>query len=390
MNYSAFIMMNLIFWLILIIVFYSYLFYPLVLLMLAHLFPKSRKIDDNFMPFVSVIVAAYNEEDNIEAKVENFKKLDYPKSKIEMLFGSDGSSDNTNALLKSREKNNIRCFYYEQRNGKAAVLNKLVKEARGEILIFSDANTIYDHDAIKMLVRHFADDEVGGVCGQLNLVNPNENVGGKGELLYWKYENILKELEGRIKTVLGANGAIYALRNELYYPLPTNKVIMDDFLIPLKAVEFGKDVVYDRLASGSETTSSSIEGEFQRKIRIGAANFNALVEIKNLLSPLKGFVAFGLWSHKIFRWFSPFLLIAAFILNINLLTNFTYQVTMAIQLLFYSSAAVGYFFNRNNFTMKLFSYPLYFSAINLALAIGFIKFITGTQKPAWSRVERAQ
>ena len=348
-----------------------------------------RTIDDKMRPTISMLVAAYNEDQNIKNKIENFLALDYPRDNKELLIGSDGSTDRTNEILETLEIENIKSFIYNYRSGKAAILNRLAKEAQGEILIFSDANTIYSKNAVLKLVRHFVNSKVGGVCGNLSLVNPNNNTGGKGEQLYWGYENNLKRLEGNIKSVLGANGAIYALRKKLYHNLPEDKVVMDDFLIPLYAVMDGYDVLYDEEACATETTSPHLKGEFERKTRIGAANFNSLPEIKSLLNPKKGFVAFALWSHKMIRWFAPFLLLAIFVSNIFLINQLFFSTILILQILFYAGASIGHLFIKKYPNLKILTYPLYFCAVNLALGIGFVKFITKSQKPAWSRIERS-
>ena len=368
---------------------FSYILYPIFIILAAKLFPKHRDINKKNRPKVSMLVSAFNEEKNLPEKLENFRKLNYPKDKLELVIGSDASNDGTNNILKNCKDQNIRTFLYTNRAGKSAVLNKLVKEANGEIFIFSDANTIYEKDAILKLVQHFEDKKIGGVCGYLKLTNPNKNVGGMGEQLYWNFENILKKSEGRFKTVIGANGAIYALRKELYHPLPEHKVVMDDFLIPLKAVEQGYDVIYDAEAFAEETTSPNLKGEFERKIRISAANFNALIEIKHLLKPSAGIVSLSLWAHKIIRWFAPFLMALAFLTNLTLAITGSYQILFIGQILFYISAVTGHFLSRANFKSTLFIYPYYFCVINLALAIGFFKFLAKTQRPAWTRVERA-
>ncbi|MEK7729366.1 MAG: glycosyltransferase family 2 protein, partial [candidate division KSB1 bacterium] len=192
----------------------------------------------------------------------------------------------------------------------------------------------------------------------------------------------------KIKTVIGANGAIYAIRRELYSNLPTNKVVMDDFLIPLKIVQRGYDVIYDKDAVVSEFTAPSLQIEFKRKVRIGAANFHGIREIWPLLNPRRGFVAFGLWSHKIIRWLVPFFLLAIFATNLALLGTPLYNVLFAVQTLFYGIAFVSWQLDRRGVQLPLLIYPYYFVTVNLALLLGFFKFLTGSQKPAWARTER--
>lgn len=380
--------MKILFWMSTLLLFYSYLFYPLLVTIWANLLPNRRQRDDTLMPSITMLVSAYNEEEHIADKIDNFRNLDYPDELKELLIGSDGSSDRTNEIITSAAEGNIRCFCYDSRSGKAAVLNRLVKEAKGEILVFSDANTMYQPDAIKKLVRHFADEKTGGVNGRLYLINPGENKTSQGEQAYWTYENLLKKAEGRIRTVLGANGGIYAMRKELFVPLPEDKVIVDDFLVALNAVKQGYDVIYDEEARATETTSPHLKGEFARKVRIGAGNFNILPEIKSLLNPRQGFVAFALWSHKLIRWFAPFLLLTILLTNLMLLSESFYRMVFILQVLFYGLALAGHFLSRRGNVSKIWLYPLYFTATNLALGIGFFKAITKKQKPAWASVER--
>ncbi|MFZ5517147.1 MAG: glycosyltransferase family 2 protein [Candidatus Zhuqueibacterota bacterium] len=379
-----------IFWISLSLIVYSYLGFYLVLFILTKIKPKKRLRDQNYFPTISMLISAYNEESVIKSKIDNCLLIDYPKDKIEFLFGSDASDDNTNQILTANQSNLIRPFFYSQRQGKAATLNRLVKNADGEILVFSDANTMYQPDAIKNLVQHFVDENIGGVCGRLKLVSFNDSSGGNGETLYWSYENMLKAMEGKIKTVFGANGAIYAIRHKFYHALPENKVIMDDFIIPLKIIEkYHKDIIYASDAVGIETTSKNEAGEFTRKIRIGAANFNSLVEIWRLLLPWRCFVAFGLWSHKILRWFVPFFLIFVLVTNFLLSDIPFFMFAALLQLLFYMSSLIGFMLTKLEIKKpSILVYSYYFVGINAALLIGFFKFIFKTQKPAWKRVQR--
>ncbi len=367
---------------------YTYLLYPLLMVIWAHISPRPTRFVDGNLPSVSMIVAAYNEEEVIGQKLVNGLAIDYPAARLEFLFGSDGSSDETNKMLSEVREQRVRTFLYRERAGKLNVLNKVVPEAQGDILLFSDANTMYETDAVQKLVRHFADPSVGGVCGKLRLVNPNQNVGGQGEGLYWRYENILKQAEGRIYSVIGANGAIYAIRRELFRPLPNNVLIMDDFLIPLRVLEQGYRVIYEPEAVATENTSPGMQGEFRRKVRIAAANFNGIPYILALLNPLQGVIAFVLWSHKIIRWLVPFLAISAFVSNLFLLNSSDiYLLSFGLQLFFYIAALVGYLADRlfrHSGPLMIFYYLV---AMNSALFLGFWRSVTRTQKMAWERVE---
>jgi cellulose synthase/poly-beta-1,6-N-acetylglucosamine synthase-like glycosyltransferase len=337
------------------------------------------------LPSISLLLAVYNEEKIIIEKLENIRNMDFPKEKIEILIGSDGSSDRTSKLIQSFDSVAIRLFHFGQRRGKAAVLNDLSLVAKNEILVFSDANTFYAPDALSKMVRHFADPEIGGVCGNLHLSASARNSGGKGEAAYWRYENSIKECEGEIKTTFGATGGIYALRRNLYRQLPTDKAVMDDFLLPLFAVRQGFRVVYDALARGWEDTTSSTANEFKRKIRIGAANFSGMVEVLPLLHPKHGFIAFGLFSHKLIRWIIPFLLITIFASSIILnQQGGLYRWIFIAQFVFACVASVGYILDKISRPVMLFTLPYYFVVANLGLLVGFIRFVKGTQKAAWS------
>lgn len=380
--------MTFLFWFCVGLIVYTYLLYPLWMVVLAHVWPRRSRFVDGYLPSVSMVVAAYNEEEVIGQKLANGLAIDYPAERLEFLFGSDGSSDETNRILSEMEDQRVRVFLYPERAGKLNVLNKVVPEAKGDILLFSDANTMYEAEAIRKLVRHFADPSVGGVCGKLRLLNPNKNVGGQGEGLYWQYENRLKQAEGQIYSVIGANGAIYAIRRQLFCALPSQTVVMDDFLIPLRVLEQGYRMIYEPEAVATEKTSPHMQGEFRRKVRIAAANFNGIPYILALLNPSRGVVAFALWSHKVIRWVVPFLAIGAFVSNLFLLkARGIYFVTFGLQLFFYVAALVGYLADRLFRHSGPFMVFYYLVAMNLALFLGFWRSVTRTQKMAWERVE---
>jgi cellulose synthase/poly-beta-1,6-N-acetylglucosamine synthase-like glycosyltransferase len=222
----------------------------------------------------------------------------------------------------------------------------------------------------------------------LRLVNPNTNAGGEGEGLYWRYENVLKMAEGMIHTVIGANGAIYAIRREHFSPLPGQAVIMDDFLIPLRVLKHGQRVIYDPEAVAVENTSPDMRGEFTRKVRIAAANFNVIPHILGLLNPFRGFAALALWSHKIVRWSVPFLALGALVTNLFAVgTGWVYTVGLGLQLFIYIGAILGYLgdrlFGRSGPLMPFY----YLVTMNLAIFLGFWRSLARTQKIAWERVQ---
>jgi len=375
---------------------YSYLVYPILLFILAAFVQigrdgyylvckRDRRKRSRRTPSVSVIIAAFNEEEVIERTLTRCLALNYPPDRIEVIVGSDGSQDRTVEIARTYEDRGVCILDFPQRRGKLSVLSDCVGEARGDILIFTDANTLLEPDSVANLVRHFDSPRVGAVCGELRLSSSGARPGDEG--LYWRYEVILKTLESRIDAVLGANGAIYALRKELFPTLKKN-VITDDFVIPMKVRASGFRVLYDPEAVAVEEVPCSVSGEFKRRLRIGAGNWQALRECAELLLPHKGFVSFAFWSHKVLRWFAPFLLAAGFLANLFLLSARTWQVILAVQIAFYGAAGVGLALRR----LDMRSGPLrpvsYFVAINAALAIGLVRGLVGAQGAAWHRTSR--
>jgi biofilm PGA synthesis N-glycosyltransferase PgaC len=371
----------------LILILHSYIIYPMMLYV-GQLLVRSK---NRLYPqragsvHVTVIISVYNEAKIIRQRIENLLALNYPKEHLEILIGSDGSSDETNTILRDYEGTHVRAVYYPERRGKASVLNDLVEMAKNEVIIFSDANTFYDHDVIQRFIPHFSDESIGGVCGYLRLRSAEGNSGGKGESFYWEYENLLKEWEGSIHTTFGATGAIYAIRRSLYIPLPKDKVIADDFIVPMNIVGQGYRICYDKLICGWEDATESAKSEFQRKIRIGAANFNGISMIAHLLHPRYGFISFGLFSHKIIRWCTPFFLMIIFVSIILLRSESeTFGLLFSLQILFLISAFIGYVLDGLHYPVKIFTLPYYFLLANLGILIGFVRFVRGTQKAAWN------
>jgi len=330
------------------------------------------------------VISVYNERRVLEEKLQNIAAIDYPTEKIRFLFGSDGSSDGTNEVLRNSGLSQVRLHAFLARRGKASVLNDLVAEADSEILVFSDANTMFRPDAIRNLVQHFSDPRVGAVSGELRLLPHPLAVGALGESSYWGFENFLKQMESDHQTILGATGGIYATRRSLFQPLPTNKGVMDDLLIPLNVVKQGYRVKYERRACALEIGEISIGDEFRRKVRNSALCFNTVSEFASLLHPHAGFVAFGLWSHKIIRWCVPFLLIGVFAscLALAFTSNF-YKGLFGGILVLVGIALVGFIFDKLKIRSGPLTFPYYFLAMNAALLVGFLKFLFHRQRPTW-------
>ncbi len=381
--------MEVFFWACLGLIAYTYLIYPALVIVLAWLFPSQPEVDESYLPSVSMVIPAYNEEEVLEEKIQNCLAIDYPREKIEFLIGSDGSDDGTNTILSNWDKPEIRSFVYSERRGKTEILNRLVPKAQGQVIIFSDANSIYQPQTVKCLVRYFHQGEIGGVCGKLTLKNPAGGAGGKGEGLYWRYENKIKEAEGRLGSVISANGAIFAVRKKHFKELLTRRPINDDLAITLDLLKEKSRVVYEPQAAAAECTSPDMGGEFVRKIRIATLNFNSLRQALRLLHPKYGFTALAIFSHKLLRWAVPLLAAGMLVSNLALVgSNELYRHTLAGQAAVYLGAFMGFigdrFFKRSGPFLPLY----YLAMINVAIVIGFWRSISNQQEGAWKRVPR--
>jgi cellulose synthase/poly-beta-1,6-N-acetylglucosamine synthase-like glycosyltransferase len=375
------------FWISVFLIGYSYVLYPLILLALRRPSPKNGILPDDYTPSVSIIVAAYNEEKVIRKRIENLLWLEYPKNKLELIIASDGSSDRTAEIVKEYQAKGIVFYDFKERRGKVNVLNDLVPEAKGEIIVFSDANSFFKSNTINKLVRRFQDDQVGSVCGALHFMTPEGSISGDLEGVYWSYENFLKTVEGQFGSLLGANGALYAVRKELYYPCPPDTII-EDFIIPMKILERGLKNVYEPEAIALEDAAKHIVQEKKRRIRIGAGDFQSIGLLWRMLSPGRGFPALAFWSHKILRWFTPFFMILAFLANVLLLDSPGFRTIFVIQCDFYALAVLGQILTRVGYPVKILSLCYYFVSMNLALFLGFFNYVTGNHSVKWERTER--
>ncbi|MCP3101705.1 glycosyltransferase family 2 protein [Myxococcus sp. K15C18031901] len=337
-------------------------------------------------PSVSLVVAAYNEASCIEQKLENSLALAYPADRFEVVIGSDGSSDGTDEKVRECPDARVR-LSPAPRAGKTTVLNRCIPTAKGDIVVLSDANTMIEPDAVEKLVRHFDDPEVGAVCGKLRLYNPTKQ--DYEESAYWSYESLIKLYEGRRGAVVGANGGLYAIRRTLFTQLPPSTIV-DDFVIPLRILEKGYKVAYEEEAVAHEETTEDYDKEFGRRARIAAGNFQSLRMVPGLLLPTAGFPAFAFWSHKLLRWCAPALMGIALVANLFLLDSLFYRFTLLGQALFYALAYLGKLGALKRGTAKrVASVAYYFVTMNLAIVVGFWRFLRNSQRAAWDRTARA-
>jgi cellulose synthase/poly-beta-1,6-N-acetylglucosamine synthase-like glycosyltransferase len=377
------------FWISLGAVAYAYIGYPIVLWLTARLCGKRSQppaTADESLPFVSLLIVAYNEESVIEERVRNALAMDYPENRREIVIASDGSTDATAEIVRRHADRGVRLLDNRERRGKAMVLNAAFPELRGEIVLLSDANTNYDLDAARRLVRWFGDPTVGVVCGRLILTDPL--TGRNADSLYWKYETFLKRCEGRLGALLGVNGAIYAIRRELVEPIPTG-VLVDDFVLPLLTkMRTGCAMVYDKEAVAREETPADISVEFNRRSRIGAGGFQSIGLLWRLLNPARGWVAFTFFSHKILRWSCPFFLIAMFAANLALCDVPPYGLLIGAQVGFYALSLLAALLPPRLPLLKPLRLTTMFTSMNAALLMGFWRWLRAGQDGTWKRTLR--
>jgi poly-beta-1,6-N-acetyl-D-glucosamine synthase len=376
--------LKILFWFFILLIVYIYFGYPFLLKLLSKFIRKKVKIDANYTPKVTMFIAAYNEEKVIGDKLENSVHIDYPKDLFEIIVVSDDSTDRTNEIVEeySTKYPFIKLNVVKGRKGKTEALNKSVPIATGEILVFSDANSMYEPDAIWHLVKHFIDEEVGGVCGELRLLNPTKSSIGESEGAYWKYEKLLKELETKTGTSIVANGSIYAIRKELFKRMNPN--VGDDMQNPLIVIHQGKRFIYEPLAIAKEETSPKSREEFNRKVRIVTRSFTGILTYAYMLNPIRNFDFFYKYlSHKLLRWLVPYYMIIVFILNLFLLDQLLYQIFFALQILFYLLAVLGIWMKT-----KLTYIPYYFCLVNYAALLGTLRALSGKRQATWKPTSR--
>jgi cellulose synthase/poly-beta-1,6-N-acetylglucosamine synthase-like glycosyltransferase len=374
------------FWVGLIGIAHTYVLYPLSLLLIARRSPPTPDEPAEW-PKVSILIPAYNEETHIAAKIENCLALDYPPEEIEVLVGSDCSTDRTGEIVRSYSDPRVRLFEMDIRTGKAGVLNRLAGEARGDIFLFTDANTVIDAAAARRLVRHFTDRSVGAVSGRLNMVPPGDVTEVRGEDFYRRYEIFLKTLESNLGGTSGAFGGFYAIGREQFAPFDLDGHIIDA-IHPLRIVEQGKRVVFEPTATSFEETAGSLGEEFRRRVRIGTRNFQALAKIGYMLHPRFRATAYTFFSHKVLRWIAPFLMLATLVGSLLLQHILFYRIVLWLQVLWYGIAVLGGLLNQFGISLPGVTLVYHFTILNVALLLGFFKWLRGYRDVIWERSER--
>ncbi len=338
-------------------------------------------------PSVTVVFSAYDEAGCIRQKIENCLALEYPAEKLEVLAGCDGCTDDTVERAREVADPRVRVLELSPRGGKASVLTRLVPAARGDLILLTDANVMLERGAARALAAHFRDPRVGAVVGRLRLHNRVQR--DYEESIYWKYETILKLHEGRLGCVLGGNGGLYAVRRLVFPPLPANTIV-EDFVVAARIAARGWRIPYAPDAIAYEETTEDYGREFERRARIGAGDWQALGLVPALLDPRTGFLFVAFVGHKLLRWLAPLWLGLALGANAVLALRGTpgYWALLLAQLGFYALALAGHLGVRGPLR-RAASGARYFVSMNVALAVGFVRFARGTQHAAWQRTERA-
>ena len=374
----------LLFWLSVALIGYTFIGFTLILMVRGLIFPRPYQPDDSYTPSVSMVISAYNEAQTIETKLKNILDLDYPAEKIEAIVASDGSDDGTDAIVARYEGEIIKSLPL-QRVGKAAALNAAVEASSGDILVFSDANSLYDKRAIRMLVRPLADPQIGGVAGDQRYVTSVDSTGNTGERGYWNFDRLLKELESRGGNVISATGAIYAIRRSLFMGVPEG--VTDDFATSTRVIMQGYRLVFERDAIAYEPVAKSEQREFGRKVRIMTRGLTAVVINRALLNPFRhGFYAIQLFTHKVLRRLMYIPLIIIFLVNPFLLgSGIFYILTMLAQLGFYGAALAGWLAQQRGIRIpKPMTIPMYACMVYIAAIIASWNIVRGHRITYWT------
>ena len=373
---------ELVFWASVAVLAYVYAGYPLAVSLAGRLRPRPvRKAP--VTPRVTLVIAAHNEEAVIASTLENKLALDYPRGLLEILVVSDGSTDRTDEVVRGLAGRGVELIRQEPRRGKTAALNLAAERGRGEILVFSDANSIYEPGALAALVQNFADPGVGYVTGRMVYGVAPGSSAARGCSAYMRYENRLREWETRAGSVVGVDGGIDAVRARLYRPMAPDD--LPDLVLPLRVVAEGYRVVYEPGAVLREEALAEPQAEYAMRVRVALRALAALAKMRGLLNPLRhGLFAWQLWSHKVLRYAAPVFQAAAWVSNLVLLPRPAYAAILALQSLFYAAALVGWAAPRRRGLPRVVTAAFYLCLVNLAAAHALVLFLLGRRQVLWT------
>lgn len=373
------------------VIFYSYVGYPLLIYLLSKVFSKPENYTEIF-PHVTILIPAYNEEKYIAKKLDNTLALDYPRDKMQILVAADGSSDTTPDIVKSYANKGVQLNYIPERNGKMAAIVRAIQFCQGEILVFSDANNMYDFQALRKLLLPFSDSTVGASTGAKHIIEDGREL-SSAEGLYWKYESLIKKSESKINSCVSSVGEILAMRRDAFVA-PKEKIINDDHYIILDLMRRGYRVIYIPEAHSFEYVSLTAQDEVERRTRMNAGLYQTISMSKQLLPFQSPLLVWQVISHKYFRAIVPFAFILLFLSNISICVFYDsggallLQVFLYLQILFYFLAGLGNFIQFSGVLRKMFYLPVFLVNSNLATLRGFYKFIANQQLHVWNRVGR--
>ncbi len=387
------------FWVALAIIFYSYLGYGILLFAIIKIrrvlgLAKQFQGNEKYQPEVTLFVAAYNEKDYLEEKVNNSRSLNYPKAKVTQLWVTDGSDDGTPELLKKYD--DVTVLHEPARNGKIAAMNRGMQQVKTPIVIFSDGNTSLGRESIQEIVKLFRDPKVGCVSGEKRIHSKtSDSAAGAGEGMYWKYESQLKKWDAEWYSVVGAAGELFAIRTALWEEVE-HDTLLDDFMISLRTAMKGYTIQYNPEAYAIEHASANVKEELKRKIRISAGGIQSVVRLAPLLNVFRyGTLSFQYLSHRVLRWtLTPLLLLLLLPVNLALaiaegLWSFgIFSVLFWGQVLFYLAALLGWFLENRQIRLKVLFIPYYFFIMNLSVFLGFVRYVRGGQSVKWERAKR--
>lgn len=389
--------MIVLFWISLFIIWYAFLGYGILLFILIKIkrAVKGRPVlpPATTLPTCTLIVAAYNEEAFIEQKIQNSLELIYPEGKLSFIFITDGSTDGTAKIVAKYPQ--IIHMHSNERMGKMAAVHRAKAAVTTDVMVFTDANTFLNPEAIVNICRHYADAKVGAVAGEKRVAITETADATAGEGFYWKYESKLKAWDSELYSVVGAAGELFSVRTNLYQPVPSNSII-DDFMISMLIAKKGYKIVYEPEAYASETASEDVKEELKRKIRIAAGGLQSIIWLKSLLLPFKmPLLSFQYISHRVLRWtVVPFLMILILLLNILIVakggSSFIYTLILWAQIAFYFMSVMGWIMVARQIKVKIFFIPYYFCMMNYAVIRGIFRFVAGNQSAIWEKAKRKQ
>jgi cellulose synthase/poly-beta-1,6-N-acetylglucosamine synthase-like glycosyltransferase len=397
------ITLKILFWSFLFIVFYAYLGYGILLFLMIKIkrfFKLGRKkvIDPDYEPDVTLFVAAFNEKDYVDAKVQNSFELEYPHEKVRQVWVTDGSNDGTPEILKKYADKGVEVYHEDARGGKIGAMNRGVQFVKSPIVIFSDGNTMLGKESIRRIVNMFSDPKVGCVSGEKRIFQKDKDTAAGTEGIYWKYESLLKKWDAELYSVVGAAGELFAIRTDLFQHVEGD-TLLDDMIISLRVAMQGYTIQYDPEAYAIETASANVKEELKRKIRISAGGLQSIFRLKSLLNVFKhGMLSFQFISHRVLRWtLAPLSLPLLLIFNTIITSqsgffNFSDLFTWLFwaQMIFYFTALSGWYLENKKIKIKVLFIPYYFFIMNLSVFLGFRRFLKGQQSVNWERAKRGK